>query len=58
MFKGLICDTQMQLDEGLGQPNLLVRVPSIDFQLLPKGIDSFEILDIAAHLRRVLVLGK
>jgi hypothetical protein len=50
MLKVLLCIAQMQLDEGLGQPNLLIRVPSIDFQFLPKGIDRLEILDVAAHL--------
>ena len=50
MFKGLLRIAQMQLNEGLGQPYLLVRVASIDFQLLPKGIDCLKILDVAAHL--------
>ena len=50
MFKGLLCIAQVQLDKGLSQPYLLVRAPSIDLQLLSKGIDSLEILDIATHL--------
>ena len=54
----LISFEKVQFYESLGKSDLLVRISSINFKFLSKGVYGLEILDVSADLRRVLLPGK